>query len=923
MHSIKKLSPYCIFLVLLTFLTSKNTYSQSILTPLPYREVNGTVIDSTKLGVIGATVILTSVRDTLKTITSKDGSFKFNQVKSATYTIFVTSIGYESSKAMRYVSNNALIVLTLDPIVLKEDQNILNEVVINGTPSITYKTDTVEYKASDYTVRQNSTVDEVLKKMEGMEVGSNGTLIHQGQTVTKVKVNGKEYVGGDVATAIKNLPVEIVDKIQVVDDYGDEASRTGIKDGDPEKVLNIVTRTDKSVGNMVNLKGGAGDDNRYEASVFGTRINGDQSLAINGRLNNTVNGVAGDENGVGGKGSGGTIETRNAGLSYRDQLGKKVQFNLNYGFNAVKNNLLNESTSKEETTLGTNFSNVFSNSTNRTKSHNFKTEIEVKPDSNNYLKITPSFSYNSTSSNRADTIFRTGFIHRDQKRINTSTNTKPNFGVNAFYQHNFKKPRRNFSAQLNVTGVDQESEQHQVANILFYRDSTDFVTIDSLINRMVSRKNLQKTVKGGLTYAEPLTENTQLELNSQVNYNAYDNHATTGNIDESGQVQPVDSLSNIYEYSFMQARISLSYRYGIARTAKVKFSTGLTAVPAILSGSKVSLNSTTHRNSFNLIPIARFQYLWSRQHSVQLNYSGAAVEPTFDQIQPVRDVSNPNNAIVGNPDLKATFNHNLNFKYNNYITASRLNYSLNLNSTLTKKAVIRNILQVLNGEGIYNNETRFLNTEGVYRLGGNYAVNKQLSERKYNLALSGSFNHNHLISFSNGRKNISSSWSFQQRFGPRINPTEWFEINPNLSYSIIKSANSIAAAANSRTNTTALNVDGKLYFLKDYLFGYNVRKNFVSGISANVTNNPLVIDLYLQKEFLNRRAALILQSFDLLNQNNFVNREITDNGYVDTKSNSLSRYLMLKFNIKLQKWSGSRPRSAGALRRRGDGSFDQ
>jgi hypothetical protein len=155
MHSIKKLSPYCIFLVLLTFLTSKNTYSQSILTPLPYREVNGTVIDSTKLGVIGATVILTSVRDTLKTITSKDGSFKFNQVKSATYTIFVTSIGYESSKAMRYVSNNALIVLTLDPIVLKEDQNILNEVVINGTPSITYKTDTVEYKASDYTVRQN------------------------------------------------------------------------------------------------------------------------------------------------------------------------------------------------------------------------------------------------------------------------------------------------------------------------------------------------------------------------------------------------------------------------------------------------------------------------------------------------------------------------------------------------------------------------------------------------------------------------------------------------------------------------------------------------------------------------------------------------------------------------------------------------
>ncbi|HEX8607572.1 MAG TPA: carboxypeptidase regulatory-like domain-containing protein, partial [Pedobacter sp.] len=193
--------------------------------PLPTREVSGIVKDSTDLGVIGATVSLTSDKDTLKTSTNNDGIFVFKNVKSATYTILVTSIGYTNSKPMRFKQNDTTPRIVMDPIVLKDESNTLNTVVINGTPSITYKTDTVEYKASDYVVRKNATVDELLKKMEGMEVGTDGSLTHQGQAVTKAKLNGKDFVGGDLANAIKNLPAEIVDKIQMVDDYGDQAAR--------------------------------------------------------------------------------------------------------------------------------------------------------------------------------------------------------------------------------------------------------------------------------------------------------------------------------------------------------------------------------------------------------------------------------------------------------------------------------------------------------------------------------------------------------------------------------------------------------------------------------------------------------------------------------------------------------------------------
>ncbi len=192
--------------------------------PLPAREISGIVKDTTDVGLPGATVRLTSEKDTLITSTNPDGIFVFKNVKSATYTLSITMMTFRALVG-KYKQNDAVPRVVMDPIILKsEPANTLREVVVNGTPSITYKTDTVEYKASDYHVRENATVDELLKKMEGMEVGTDGSVLHQGQALTKAKINGKTYLGGDVATAIQNLPAEIVEKIQVVDDYGDQAA---------------------------------------------------------------------------------------------------------------------------------------------------------------------------------------------------------------------------------------------------------------------------------------------------------------------------------------------------------------------------------------------------------------------------------------------------------------------------------------------------------------------------------------------------------------------------------------------------------------------------------------------------------------------------------------------------------------------------
>ena len=929
-----------IVLVLLVFCAS-NLFAQNPPSsatpppPLPTREISGIVKDSTDLGVIGATVTLTSDKDTLKTSTNNDGIFVFKSVKSATYTILITSIGYTNSKPMRFKQNDTAPRIVMDPIFLKDESNTLNTVVINGTPSITYKTDTVEYRASDYVVRKNATVDELLKKMEGMEVGTDGSLIHQGQAVTKAKLNGKEFVGGDLANAIKNLPAEIVDKIQMVDDYGDQAARTGIKDGDPERILNITTRVDKSVGNTVRANVAAGNDDRYEGDLFATRINQNQTIGLRGDFRNTVNGVAGSNGG--GAATGGTTTAGSSSISVRDKIGKKIEYNFNYRIDGNDVNSLNETESLSFARVNSGTFDVLTNSS-RTgndgrRNHEFRLELEVPIDSLNFLRVVPTFSYNSTSRiNNSFNSQRSDYapLNQDRTTNNNSKNKTPEFGGSVFFQHSFKaNRRRNFSVQADINSNDYSAEQSQIQNTDYLDEDGTFLS-NQYLNRLIVRKNLRNNYRGSATYVEPLSLNTQLEFNAQLNYNGYDNSATTRNIEPGGLSSTIDSLSNIFKYSFTQGRAAINFRYGMSNMSKVRFSAGVTGIPAVLSGTKQSLGTSINRTSFNIIPIARFEYLWSRQHRVSFNYNGNANEPTFDQIQPVRDVSNPNNPVVGNPNLRATFSHSLRSDYNNYIANSKLNYSVRVNANFTDNAVIRNNVLIPDfsvtpapGQTLpFITETRFVNVNGVYRVSGDYSISKQLNNRKYNLTFRGNANYDHRISMLRGDLNVNVVKTFYERFGPRINPNEWLEIVPTVSYRHETSVNSLSELRGNEINTLALNLEGRIYFLQSFIFGYDASKNFVSGINANLSRNPFIVNMNVEKEFFDRRGKLGLQIFDLLNQNNFINRDqSSDGGYTDTRSNALSRYFMVRLSVNLSKWTGAKGRNGGEIRRRGDGSF--
>jgi len=929
--------------------------------PLPLREVSGIVKDSTDNVVIGATVKLKIGADSSTTITNTDGIFVFRNVKSATFVISISSIGYRPL-IRKMLNNDAVARLVLDPIILNSQANQLNAVIVNGTPSITYKTDTVEYRASDYKVRPNAAVDELLKKMEGMEVGTDGSLTHQGQQVTRAKLNGKEYAGGDLAQAIKNLPAEIVEKIQVVDDYGDQAARTGIKDGDPQKVLNITTRADRSVGNIARLSAGGGNNDRYEGRAFLQRTNGNQVIGLIGNLNNTVNGVAstgiaggadGSRNGgnagngsgggnggngstnnngnSGSSGSGGTTTSGSPTFTYRDQWSPKFEVNMNYRYNFNNVHSLNNSYGQtyypNRLNPGSTDTLAFitnSDRQNNNKQHNFSFEMEYSIDSANFLRVTPSFSLSSTNAINSSARFDSGFQFQDNTGKTQSSNSTPNVGGIVFYQHIFKKPRRNASVQLSYTNTNQKQDNEQ-ENVTLYKNSTGATTGTLNTHRLVTRDNLTRNFRTSVTYVEPLSLKSQFEFNAQVNYRGYNNNAFTDSIAPGNNRISIDSLSNVYNYSFTETRLAFNYRLN---QTKYNMSLGFTAVPTNLSGTNVSRgNITTNRNNFNLIPIARLQYVWSRQHRASINYSGNPVEPSFTQIQPVPDYSNRQNPIVGNPNLKVAFRHTVNAQYNNYLANSKFNISVNLYGNTTKNQIVTNNVRIPdpNKAGATINQTRYVNLNGSYSTGGNYNVAKQLADRKYNLSLNGSVTYNHTVSMVNNLQTITNGWRVNQRFGPRINPSEFVEINPFVSYDYTKTLLIVGNTSTTNLTRTAVAIEGRFYFMKErsLTIGYDASKNFIGGnIQQSVSSNPLVINAYVEKNFLAKRNLTFrLQAFDILKQNNFTNQVINDNGYTNTLSNALSRYFMFSVRANLQKWSGSPSRNGRQMRRRGDGSF--
>ncbi|MEB0263853.1 outer membrane beta-barrel protein [Mucilaginibacter sp. 10I4] len=951
------------YLYLILVVVCLNTFNASA----QQRSISGTIIDSTKLSLPGSNIKLRNeLGDSTVTIADVNGKFTFPSVKGSKITLVISSIGYDGLiKHYNLPADGKAVVL--DPILLKSSIRQLGQVTIVGVNPVVFKEDTVQYSVLAYKVRENAPIEDVLKKIPGLDVAKDGTVSSQGKQITKVRVNGKDFFGGDVQSATKNLPADVIESVQIIDDYGDQANLTGVKTGEPAKILNFTIRKDKNYGYFGQATAGDGrdwlpkqdgadvkNDNRYIGLVNFFKFKGDQQISVLGNLNNTnvntfsygaATGAAAGGGGFGGGGGGrgnaarggssgsttnanGITNARSIGLNFRDQWGKTLSVYGSYSFS-------NNTTYTNSTTLQNNNSEINSSQstqksqeTNTPTNHRFNFNLEWKPDTLNYLKVTPTFTYTGTdiTSIEDQSLSRKGITSLAYTSNSVSNSTAPSYGLNGFFNHRFKNSKRNLLIGFNVS-TNKSSQFDNPIN-----DYTVGVT-NSPANQVIYTDSRTNTYGLNMSYQEPIGKVSFLELNYAFNHNFTSSDKETDTLYTSNPdlYHNYALLSNSYNYTFTTNRFGLNYR---VVEKKYNLTLGVGAQPAKLDGVNLTNNVSTSVSTFNIIPAASFNYNFSRSQALRFNYNGSSNQPAFNQLQPVIDFSNALYPVQGNPNLNPEFTNNLSLRYNAFSFQTGNIFLVGLNFSQTDNKIVQNIINyapnftaaaIAADPSLINfrNTTlvKYLNTSGYYTAGANLIYSKPWKERRYTLTFNAKATYTNNIGFSQSvdslnvmtpiAKNIAKTISLIPRLGFRTNITDIIDAELYGKYTVSKTNNSLTTLGNQNTNirSVELGLNGKNYVWKDWTISYDYTKTLNYGYDAALNiKNPNILNTYLERRFLkDHRGTLRLAAYDLFNENTGFATTTNGSTVTQTNVNRLGRYYLLTFTLRLQKFSGKAP----------------
>lgn len=931
---------YFINFVLILF-TAVAGYAQT-------KQVKGVVADTTGVTIPGAVIKLTSPLDTLAVVTDINGVFTFGAVKAKQFSITFQSIGYQGLKRTYNVAEDAP-SLNIGTIKLKTESKMLNTINITDVNAVKIKEDTTVYDAKAYPVRANASTEDVLKKLPGVDVDANGNVTHQGKAVNKVRINGKDFFGGDVQTATKNLPADVIESIQMIDDYGDQANLTGLKTGEPNKVMNIVIRQDKNYGYSLSATGGDGRDavpapatnaNRYFGSLNTFKFKGDQQIALLGSINNTnlntfsfgggggggFGGGGGGGRGNAGRGGGGMggtptpvngiTDAKSLGLNFRDQWGKYLSVYGSYSFADNKTNTISSTTQTNGTNGDPLINNQNSNETDGTINHRVTWNMEYKPDTLNYLKVTPSFSYGSTTTNSIDanSLHGNGSTGLAYTTTTNANSHSPNYGLNVLYNHRFNGHGRNFSIFANGSSTTSDGFSNPF-NLYTVGHPTAYVPANQLINTHSRTTSISST----FSYIEPLSKVSFLEGNYTISHTQTDNDKNVDTVTVGGGQNYYAKLSNTYNSTFNTNRFGINYRL---IEPQYNLTLGAAVQPSVLDGFAPAISIypsvTTHLSTFNFIPTARFVYNFSKSEALNFNYSGSNSQPSYAQLNPRPDSSNATYFVVGNPNLQPEFNNSFRLSFNKFSFGTGNILLANLSFVQTNNKVITNKITVGNVQTI-----KYLNTDGYYTANGFFTFAKPWNKRMYTLIINGNVNYTNDIGYLNNVQNIAKGLTYTPGLRFRLDIQNVIDAQASASYAVNKTNNSLASVGNTDFQATTLGLNGKNYFFTDWTLSYDYSKVIYQGYSG-ATSNPNILNTYLERRFLKNNVATIRAAvYDVFNQNTGVTNSQSGGTTTQSLVNRLGRYYLVSLTIRLQKFAGKAPQQdfgpGGGRRRDGEG----
>ena len=846
--------------------------------------------------------------------TDMKGGFTLPKVRSGNYILLVSSVGYHDYKRNITMENKDLI---LKAIQLKENVKLLNELEVKGTAAqLVVKGDTVEYNAAAFKTQENAAVEELLKKLPGVEISADGKITVNGEDIKKIRVDGKKFFEGDIEQATKNLPADMIEKIQVLEQKSDMALLTGFEDGDTERIINLTTKPNRRKGVFGNMGLGAGldinNDFRYDGSLSMNIMRGESQTNINAGANNLNTSRGSRGRGSWGGANSGITTSQNLGINNNTIINPKFKIGGDVTFNHSNN--LSETETERTSYISEKTYDDWSKSMsgNDRYSTNLRLEAEWKIDSLRTIVFQPNMGYNQTESfsTREYRYLTEGDSTSWGDSKNSGFSNSLSGGLNVIYnQKSAQKKGRSFTLNLR-TGFSESNSDNMNFSNKFTNDTT--ILIDqNTINRS---NNFNSYLR--MSFVEPLWNNkNMLEAAVSVSNNTTKSVKEQFGKDVNGDYTIFnDEYSNNFENIFFRESIELNYRF----TEKdYNIMLGVNGEPSQTRNLREYgdgfVRDTTY-GVFNFAPTGRFQYNFGRKTFARIDYRGRTQQPSIDQMQPVKNNSDLMNETVGNPSLNPAFSHNLRLMYSQFNDKTFSSFSTFLNTNLTKDALVSN--RIYDSSLKQYNQTVNLKDAMPLSLNWNVMFNTPLIQKRLHFNTNTSTGYRTQYGFvsrgvNNEEIDIDNLLTGASNFTRTYNAAE--EISLTFTHDVIEMGvrgrigynNSLNSQKNVETETWDWMGRGNLVirFPYDFTLSSDIAYSDRAGYT-NMDQSEIMWNAALDKSLFKKKGTLSLRANDILRQRLNIRQTIGDNYVQYSRYNTLPSYFIVSFTYKINQFGG-------------------